>query len=63
MRKATGGQWSTSQSPGNENEPMITTRGGGLFQPFASVYLPMVEPSRRAPLRSAVPTHRPARAS
>jgi hypothetical protein len=37
----------------NENEPMITTRGGGLFQPFASVFLPMVEPSRRIPLRSS----------
>jgi hypothetical protein len=45
---------------GNENEPIITTRGGGLFQPFASVFLPMVEPSRRIPLRSSpgVP-HRP----
>jgi hypothetical protein len=38
---------------GNENQPMITTRGGGIFQPFASVYLPMVEPSRRIPLRSS----------
>jgi hypothetical protein len=61
MRKTTGGQWSTSQSPGHENEPMITTRGGGLFQPFASVYLPMVEPSRRIPLRSSpgVPYRKP----
>jgi hypothetical protein len=44
-----------------ENEPMITTRGGGLFQPFASVFLPMVEPSRRIPLRSSpgVPHDRP----
>jgi hypothetical protein len=53
MRKGTGGQWSTSTAPGHENEPMITTRSGGLFQPFASVYLPMVEPSRRIPLRSS----------
>ena len=37
----------------HENEPMITTRGGNLFQPFASVFLPMVEPSQRIPLRSA----------
>jgi hypothetical protein len=53
MRKASGGQWSTSTARGHENEPMITTRGGGLFQPFASVFLPMVEPSRRIPLRSS----------
>jgi hypothetical protein len=53
MRKSTGGQWSTSTARGHENEPMITTRSGGLFQPFASVYLPMVEPSRRIPLRSS----------
>jgi hypothetical protein len=53
MRRSTGGQWSTSTARGHENEPMITTRGGGLFQPFASVYLPMVEPSRRIPLRSS----------
>jgi hypothetical protein len=44
----------------HENEPMITASGGRIFQPFASVYLPMVEPSRRIPLRSSpgVP-HRP----
>ncbi len=60
IRKSTGGQWSTSTARGHENEPMITTRGGNLVQPFASVYLPMVEPSRRIPLRSSpgVP-HRP----
>src|SRR5271156_4242861 len=34
MRKATGGQWSTSTALCHENEPMITTRVGGLFQPF-----------------------------
>jgi hypothetical protein len=40
---------------GHENEPIITTRGGRIFDPFASVFLPMVEPSQRIPLRSAVP--------
>lgn len=40
---------------GHENEPMITASGDRLFQPFASVFLPMVEPSKRIPLRSAVP--------
>jgi len=61
MRKGSGGKWSTSQSPGHENEPMITASGGRLFQPFASVFLPMVEPSRRIPLRSSpgVPYDRP----
>jgi hypothetical protein len=53
IRKATGGTWSTSTARGHENEPMITTRGGNLVQPFASVFLPMVEPSQRIPLRSA----------
>jgi hypothetical protein len=47
----------------NENEPMITASGGRLFQPFASVYLPIHEPSKRIPLRSAdgVPAPRPPR--
>jgi hypothetical protein len=46
---------------GKENEPVITASGGRLFQPFASVFLPMVEPSRRIPLRSShgVPHRRP----
>ena len=45
---------------GHENEPMIMTRGGRLFRPFTSVFIPMIEPSKRIPLRSAdgVP-HRP----
>ena len=45
----------------HENEPMITASGGRLFQPFGSVFLPMVEPSRRIPLRSSpgVPYDRP----
>jgi hypothetical protein len=61
IRKGTGGEWSTSTARGHENEPMITTRGGGLFQPFASVFIPMVEPSKRIPLRSSpgVPYDRP----
>jgi hypothetical protein len=48
---------------GHENEPMITTRGGGIFQPFASVFIPIHEPSKRIPLRSAdgVPYPRPPR--
>ncbi len=37
----------------HENEPMITASGGRLFQPFASVFIPMIEPSKRIPLRSA----------
>ncbi len=43
------------------NVPLITTRGGQVFHPFACVYLPMVEPSRRGPLRSSigVPYDRP----
>ena len=43
------------------NQPMITASGGRLFQPFCDVFLPMVEPSRRIPLRSSngVPYDRP----
>ena len=41
---------------GHENEPMITTRDGRLWQPFALVYVPMIEPSKRLPLRLAVET-------
>jgi hypothetical protein len=36
----------------NANVPIITASGGRLFDPFAAVFLPMVEPSRRIPLRS-----------
>jgi hypothetical protein len=45
----------------HENEPMITASPDHLFQPFASVFIPMIEPSRRIPLRSAngVPYRRP----
>ena len=49
MRKGSGGRW----SKGHEDEPVITASGGRLFQPFSSVFLPMVEPSRRIPLRSS----------
>jgi hypothetical protein len=38
----------------NENEPVIKARDGRILQPFAPVVLPMVEPSRRLPLRAAV---------
>ena len=54
MRKASGGRWTTSPSAGHENEPFVTGRDGRRCQPFAVVFLPMVEPSRRIPLRSAV---------
>jgi hypothetical protein len=39
---------------GHENEPFVVGRDGRSCQPFAVVFLPMVEPSRRIPLRSAV---------
>jgi hypothetical protein len=41
---------------GHENEPMIAASGGRLFQPFGLVFIPMVEPSKRIPLRAAVET-------
>jgi hypothetical protein len=61
IRKGSGGKWSTSTVRGHENEPLVTASGGRLFQPFSSVFLPMVEPSRRIPLRSSdgVPYRRP----
>jgi hypothetical protein len=37
----------------HENEPMIKASRGRLFQPFASVFIPIHEPSKRIPLRSA----------
>jgi hypothetical protein len=39
-----------------DNEPLVIGRGreGHPYQPFAVVYLPMVDPSRRIPLRDAV---------
>jgi hypothetical protein len=45
----------------HENEPMIAASRGRLFQPFASVFIPMIEPSKRVPLRSSygVPYDRP----
>ncbi len=57
MRKGSGGRW----SKGHEDEPVITASGGRLFQPFASVFIPMIEPSKRIPLRSSpgVPYDRP----
>ncbi len=39
---------------GNENEPVIRARDGRILEPFAPVVLPMMEPSRRIPLRAAV---------
>jgi hypothetical protein len=45
----------------NENVPLITASGDRVFHPFASVFIPMVEPSKRIPLRSSdgVPYRRP----
>jgi len=40
-----------------ENEPVIQASNGRGFQPFAIVFVPMVEPSKRLPLRNAVGTH------
>jgi hypothetical protein len=39
-----------------DNEPLITASNGRVFQPFAIVFVPMVEPSERLPLRGAVTT-------
>ena len=45
---------------GHENTPLITASPDHVFDPFASVYIPMFEPSKRIPLRSAVGVpHRP----
>jgi hypothetical protein len=51
MRKASGGWW-IKYPP--TNEPFIKTPNGWGFQPFAEVIIPMVEPSKRPPLRQAV---------
>jgi hypothetical protein len=42
--------------PRKYNEPMITTGNGQLLQPFALVFIPIHEPSKRLPLRAAVGT-------
>ncbi len=42
---------------GAQNEPLVVASNGRSFQPFADVFIPMVEPSRRLPLRAAVETH------
>ena len=52
MRRASGGRW--TKAPGDDNEPMVKAHDGRILQPFAPVVLPMVEPSRRIPLRAAV---------
>jgi hypothetical protein len=41
---------------GSGNEPVITAGNGQSFQPFNLVFVPMVEPSKRLPLRAAVGT-------
>jgi hypothetical protein len=41
---------------GHDNEPMITASNGQVLDPFPFVYNPMIEPSRRLPLRVAVET-------
>jgi hypothetical protein len=48
------GRW--TKPPGSGNEPLIKAHDGRLLQPFALVVIPMVEPSRRIPLRAAVDT-------
>ena len=47
------------KSRGAQNEPLVVASSRRSFQPFAVVFLPMVEPSRRIPLRAAVETHLP----
>ena len=37
-----------------DQPPQLPMCDARVFQPFAIVYLPMVEPGRRIPLRSAV---------
>jgi hypothetical protein len=54
IRAASGGRWTTTTSRDHENEPMITAGNGRTLQPFALVFIPMIEPSKRIPLRSAV---------
>ena len=39
-----------------ENDPMIRAPDGRLWQPAAIVFVPMIEPSKRMPLRAAVET-------
>jgi hypothetical protein len=50
MRRGSGGRWTQRTT----NEPLIKGRDGRILQPFVPVVLPMVEPSRRIPLRAAV---------
>jgi hypothetical protein len=42
-----------------ENEPLITASGDQLYDPFASVFIPMIEPSKRIPLRSSFGVRHP----
>jgi hypothetical protein len=37
-----------------DNEPLVTASNGQSFDPFADVFIPMVEPSKRTPLRPTV---------
>jgi hypothetical protein len=48
MRRASGGRWT--------KPPSIVTSNGRSLDPFALVFVPMVEPSKRLPLRAAVET-------
>jgi hypothetical protein len=60
MLRGCDGRWTKApvrpDVTGNENEPMIRAHDGRFLQPFSLVVLPMVEPSRRLPLRAAVET-------
>jgi len=40
-----------------DNDAVVVAPNGRSFQPFAIVFIPMVEPSKRGPLRAAVETH------
>jgi hypothetical protein len=51
MLPVCGGRWATLR---NGNEPLIMARDGRLLEPFGLVVIPMVEPSKRLPLRAAV---------
>jgi hypothetical protein len=42
--------------PGGNNEPVVTASNGQSFDPFGDVFIPMIEPSKRPPLRATVET-------
>jgi hypothetical protein len=52
LRKATAGRWIKLRPP--SNEPMVTANNGQSFEVFADVFIPMIEPSKRNPLRPTI---------